>query len=83
MSQVWENALTELRRRLGPDLPYFLAQINNPRYTSWIIGSLWGMEAREVTLFRRCLCCQQNTLVPEVRHLAANSPATILGEVGT
>lgn len=80
---VWENALSELRRRLGADLPIFLAQIGNPKYTSWQIAALWGMQAREVTLFRRCLCRESQTLVPEIRHLAADSPVHIIRKTGT
>jgi len=70
---VWMNALGMLRREIGADmLPIFLAQLGSPLYTSWHIGALWKMPPREVTSYRRALCEDTKTLIPEVRHIAAD-----------
>lgn len=63
-----------LEKRVGRDmLGVFLAQIGCQRYSSWVIGALWGMSAREVTGYRRALTEKTDTLIPEVRHLAADA----------
>jgi hypothetical protein len=63
MRQPWQNALAMLYERIGADaVPIFLAQLNNSRYTSWVIASVWGMTASEVTGYRRCLCEDRKAL---------------------
>jgi len=75
MRQPWQNALAMLYEKIGADaVPIFLAQLNNSRYTSWVIGSVWGMTASEVTGYRRCLCEERNVLRSEVASLEARSP---------
>ncbi len=73
MYSPWENAIGMLQTEIDPHfIGVFLAQLASTRYTSWQIGSLWGMSAYEVSSYRRALCHPSHELLPEVKHLAAD-----------